>query len=125
MAKRSVQISSDVILRLGLAFVFIYAAISGFQHPEAWVGFVPHFVTNFISAKTFLDVFGVFQLILALALVTGKYIRYTAALSFLAITGLLVFNLNSLIVTFRDVGLACMALALFVGNPTNHHSRPK
>ncbi|MFA5004334.1 MAG: hypothetical protein WC498_03615 [Candidatus Saccharimonadales bacterium] len=102
-----------LILRLGLAFVFAYAAISAFRQPDAWVGFVPGFVTHFVSAKTFLDLFGAFQLVLAAALLSGRYVKYAAALAALSLAGLLVFNLSSLIVTFRDVGLVCMAAALF------------
>ncbi len=108
-----VQNSPALLLRLGLAFVFAYAAISGFRTPDAWLGFVPGFVTHFVSAKTFLGLFGVFQLGLAAVLVSGRYVRYAAALGFLLLAGLLVFNLNSLIITFRDVGLIFMAAALF------------
>ncbi len=103
----------SLLLRFGLAFVFAYAAISAFQHPGAWTGFVPGLVTKFISAKTFLDLFGIFQLVLAAALVIGRYIKYAAALATLSLAGLLVFNLSSFIVTFRDVGLIFMAAALF------------
>jgi uncharacterized membrane protein YphA (DoxX/SURF4 family) len=103
----------SLLLRIGLAFVFAYAAISSFQEPAAWVSFVPGFVTHFIQAKTFLDLFAVLELLLATALLAGKFVKYAAALAALSLVGLLVFNLNSLIVTFRDVGLTFMAAALF------------
>jgi uncharacterized membrane protein YphA (DoxX/SURF4 family) len=102
-----------LLLRVGLAFVFAYAAISAFREPAAWVSFVPGFVAHFIQAGTFLHLFSVFELLLAAALLAGKFVKYSAALATLSLAGLLVFNLNSLIVTFRDVGLTFMAAALF------------
>ena len=102
-------------MRLGLAFVFAYAAISAFQKPDAWLYFVPHFVTTFVPATLFLKLFGVLQLMIAAALVVGKYVRWAALLAALSLAGLLVFNLTSgkLLITFRDVGLTFMAAALY------------
>jgi hypothetical protein len=113
MRKQFQQRLPSLSLRFGLAFVFAYAAISAFRFPDAWVGFVPHFMTHFLSAKTFLDLFSIFQLFLAVVLISGKFVAYAAALAALTLIGLLVFNLNSFIVTFRDVGLICMAGSLF------------
>jgi uncharacterized membrane protein YphA (DoxX/SURF4 family) len=103
----------DLLLRIGLAFVFVYGAISALQQPGEWIGFVPHLATKFVAAKTFLDIFSVFQLILAAVLLSGRYVKYAAAVAALSLAGLLLFNLNSLVVTFRDVGLVFMAAALF------------
>lgn len=100
-------------LRLGLAFVLAYAAISAFRTPAAWLSFVPHLVTRFISADLFLKLFSVFQLAMAAALILGKYVRYTAALAGMSIAGLVAFNMNTFLITFRDVGLVFMAVALF------------
>ena len=102
-----------LLLRIGLAFVFAYAGISALRFPEAWIGFVPGIVTHFVGAKVFLTLISILQLLLAGALLIGKYVRYAAILATLFLLGLTLFNLSSLIVTFRDVGLICMAAALF------------
>jgi uncharacterized membrane protein YphA (DoxX/SURF4 family) len=102
-----------LLLRVGLAFVFAYAAISSFREPAAWVGFVPGLVQHILQATTFLHLFALFELLLAAAFIVGKFVRYAAALAVLSLAGLVIFNLNALLVTFRDIGLACMAAALF------------
>lgn len=101
------------LLRLGLAFVLGYAGISSFQHPLEWVGYMPHFLTAHIAATTLLKPFAVFELLLAVWLVSGKFVRYAALLAALLLAGIVVLNPSQLIITFRDVGLFCMALALF------------
>ena len=104
---------ASLVLRFGLAFVFVYAAISSFRRPDVWIGYIPSFTTHLLSAKASLDAAGVIQLILALALVIGKYVKYAALISGLLLAGIVVFNLSSLLITFRDVGLVCMAAALY------------
>jgi uncharacterized membrane protein YphA (DoxX/SURF4 family) len=100
------------LLRLGLAFVFIYAGVSSLQHPLYWTGYLPHFLTQNIAALTLIKIFAIYELILAAWLLSGKYIRYAAALYALTLAGIVVATPSQLIITFRDIGLVCMALAL-------------
>jgi len=101
-----------LILRIGLAAVLLYAAIDAFREPAAWVSFVPKFSTHFVNAKTSLDILSMVQIVIAGALLLGKYVRYAAGMAALLLAGILVFNLNALYETFRDFGLLSMALAL-------------
>ena len=101
-----------LLLRLGLAFVFAYAAIESLIHPGDWVGYMPHVATRFISADTLLKVVSVYQLVLVGWLLTGKYIRYAAGLCALTLAGITAANLGVFAITFRDVGLLLGALAL-------------
>ena len=101
------------LLRAGLAIVFLYAGIASLQHPLEWVGFLPAFLTAHIAATTLIKVFAVYELVLALWLISGKLIRYSALLCAVTLAGIVITNPSQLITTFRDIGLACMALALF------------
>ncbi len=103
---------AKVLLRIGLAGVFLYAAVSALRTPEAWLGFVPGFLTKLVSAKAVLDILAVLQLVLVVGLIVGRYLKVTAALSALLLASIILFNWNSLVVTFRDFGLVFMALAL-------------
>ncbi len=103
---------ASLLLRIGLAAVFVYAAVSAFLTPNAWLSYIPDFTTKYVSAKVSLDVMSVFQLVLAAVLISGKYLKYAAALSVLILTGILLFSLNELLITFRDIGLIFMAAAL-------------
>lgn len=102
------------LLRLGLAFVFGYAAVSSLQHPLEWTGYLPGFLTQHLSATGLLKVFSIYELLLTAWLLSGKYLRYGAALAALTLAGIVLVTPSQLIITFRDVGLACMALALAI-----------
>jgi uncharacterized membrane protein YphA (DoxX/SURF4 family) len=104
----------SLLLRAGLAIVFLYAAISAIRTPEAWISYVPSFTTRFVSAKTSLDGISTVQIILSIVLLSGKYVRYAAALSAALLAGIIVFNFSTLLITFRDIGLVFMAVALAV-----------
>ena len=103
---------ASLLIRIGLAGVFTYAAISAFRTPTAWISYIPAFTTKLVSAKLSLDIISVFQLLLAIALLTGKYLKYTALIAALLLGGIMVTNLNTLLITFRDFGLVLAALAL-------------
>jgi len=109
---------ASLLLRLGLAFVFLYAGISAFRQPEAWISFIPSFTTKFVAAKTSLDLISAMQIVLAVWLLSGVYIRYAALLATAFVVGLIAFNLNTLLITFRDVAIAAASLALFFMPPS-------
>jgi hypothetical protein len=99
----------SLLLRIGLALVFAYAAIDAFREPNAWIGFVPSAATHFVSAKLALDMLSIAQLVLVAALLFNQYIKYAALLSIAFLVGLMVTNPATFLITFRDVGLAFMA----------------
>jgi uncharacterized membrane protein YphA (DoxX/SURF4 family) len=101
-----------LLLRLGIAFVFAYAAIDSFIHPNDWVGYMPHVFDRFISPYTTLMIISVYQLVLVGWLLIGRYIRYAAILCALTLAGIIVANPNLVGITFRDVGLLLASLAL-------------
>ena len=107
-------ITAKVLLGVGLAFVFAYAGISSLQQPLEWIAYVPHVLTHTVSATTAIRVIAVVELVLALWLLSGKYAKYAALVSAVMLIGIVVSNFGQMLITFRDVGLVFMALALFV-----------
>lgn len=103
----------SLLVRVGLAAVFAYAAFDAFREPGAWIGFVPSFSDKFISAKLALDMLSIAQLVLVVALLFNMFIRLAALAAIGFLVGLMVFNPSTFLITFRDVGLAFMAGALF------------
>lgn len=103
---------APLMLRLGLAFVFVYAAISSFVTPRDWVGFLPTMMTDFIDADLLLKFFSTFELLLAAWLLSGVYVRLAGLVSALMMVGIVVTNPSVFIVSFRDIGLAFAGLAL-------------
>lgn len=104
--------NAKLLLRLGLAFVFLYVGISAFREPSAWIGFVPEYISQFIPADRFLQIHSVADIILGLWLLSGRALFLGAALSALTLAGIVFFNFASLDIIFRDIGLFFAALAL-------------
>jgi uncharacterized membrane protein YphA (DoxX/SURF4 family) len=102
-----------LLLRVGLASVFAYAAISSFVTPSDWVGFLPRFALHIGSTEVLLKLFSSFEIMLALWLLSGKLVKYAALVSAVLLAGIVVLNPKLLPITFRDVGLAFAAAALW------------
>ena len=113
-SKSNIQLAT-LILRTGLILVFAYAAVSSLQHPLEWIGFLPNFLTRLapFSATTLLKLFAVYELVLVAWLVSGKYVKYGALLCSATLLAIVLINTSQLITTFRDVGLACIGIALY------------
>lgn len=104
--------SAIIILRWGLAFVFFYAAIASLLRPQEWMGYFPRFLFGFLPPKAILSAFSFYEIVLAALLFSGKKLVWATALAIATFTGIIVFNLEFLDVTFRDVGLIMAGLAL-------------
>lgn len=104
--------SASFLLRIGLAFSFLYAAISAFIDATPWVGFIPPWVGEMIEPTTALYIFGVLEIIVAIWLLWGRKIFWAAGASVALLVCIIVPNLGSFPIIFRDITLLCAALAL-------------
>ena len=67
----------SLILRIALAFSFIYASISSFINPISWIGFFPNFLRNIFSDSLLLNSFSIFEVFLGIWLLIGKKLFYS------------------------------------------------
>jgi uncharacterized membrane protein YphA (DoxX/SURF4 family) len=104
--------AAALVLRLGLAFIFAYAGIASFFQPLEWTGYLPSFITNVVSATVAVQLMALIEVALAVWLVSGVCLFYAAIASTVLLAGITAVNINLLVITFRDVGLVCAALAL-------------
>ena len=108
------------LLRLALAFSFVYVGIASFTNPDLWAGFVPPFVSNIISFDIFLKLHGAFQIFLGLWLLFGRY-RFTAGIiAAVLLFGIALFHLSAWDIVFRDVSLGLASLAYAFSGKKNH-----
>ena len=112
MSKQKIPL---ILLRVGIAFTFFYAAIFSFLNPNDWIGFFPIFLRNLFGAQL-LNIFSFYELILGFWLLSGKYGFAASLISAATILGIIVFNLGALDIVFRDFGLFFAALALALLN---------
>lgn len=103
---------SKTFLRFGLAFSFIYAAISSLINPSNWIGFIPEFLTKIISGNVLLTVSSIYELALGIWLISGKKEYFSAILASITLFLITVSNLGALDIIFRDIALLFASLAL-------------
>ena len=113
MAKLTINNPTSLLLRLGLATIFLYAAISSFLAPEEWVGYFPQFLRDIISPNILLPIFSVYELLLTVWLLSGLYVQYAALLSAATLAGIVVANFQLFAITFRDIAMIFAAIALY------------
>ncbi len=102
----------SISLRIGLAFVYMYAAFFISWDVKTGAKYVPPFVTSIIPLQTFLILFGVFEIFLSIWILTGKFKLYSALISaafLIMITGL---NYSYFGVLFRNIALIAASFAL-------------
>jgi uncharacterized membrane protein len=100
-------------LRAGLAFVLSYAATSSFFHPETFARYFPSFMPG-TWATELLPVFAVFEMLLAVGLMTERWTYAASTLAGLTMVAIIVLNPGAFDVLFRNVAIACGAFALAV-----------
>jgi|SRR5688572_25161462 len=100
------------LLRLGLAAVLLYAGISTLATPSDWIGYLPSFVTDIVDGELFLKLFALFQLVLALWLLSGYNLHLAGLVCLATFSGILLGNLSLLEITFRDIVAICASAAL-------------
>jgi len=102
------------ILRTAIASVFAYAAISSFITPDNWIGYFPSFLRHLIPQNILLTGFSIYELALAVWLLSGKFTFFAALLSVLTLTGIIVVNFDQLDILFRDFAIILSAVSLAV-----------
>jgi len=111
------------LLRVGVAFSFLYPAIDSFFHPNTWVGFFPSW---FIAAVPFdmltLSVlFSVLEIVIATGILIMPRPIIPAISAILVLGVIIVFDWSALDIVFRDVSILLMALALIVLHKKYHY----
>ena len=105
--------TANWLLRIALAVVFLYAAISSFANPEDWIGFLPSLLTAHFPGDTILKLFSIGEIVLAVWLLMGIYTRWAAVACALMLAGIVISNPTLFAISFRDAGLFFAAVALF------------
>lgn len=103
----------SLLLRVGVAFAFIYPAVAAFFNPIAWVGYFPGFIIDVIPFEiVLLHIFGISEIIIALWILSGKRIFIPSMLVVIYLFFIVAFNWGQMDVIFRDIPIMFMALAL-------------
>lgn len=104
---------APIVLRLGLAGVFIWFGLSQIFDPNAWVSYIPDLAIYFIGmpAVALVLINGIFEVAMAILLAFGIWVRPVAGLLFLHMCGIVAtVGLDSIGV--RDIAIATGLLSV-------------
>jgi hypothetical protein len=110
------QRAVNLLLRISIASVFLYAAVAATLQPQNWIWYIPQFARDIFPGKFLLFGFSSYQLLLSLWILSGRRTFYAASLASLTFLGIISVNLNVLDVLFRDFAIFFASLALAVGS---------
>lgn len=101
------------LLRIGVAFAFLYPPVAAVFDPVSWLGYFPHFIRALpIDSLVLLHGFGIIEIVLALWVLSGWRIRIPSFLMTAMLLAIVAFNLAQIDVIFRDLSIASVTLAL-------------
>lgn len=106
---------APVVLRIGLALVFLWFGSQQLLHMAMWIGLIPKSLVSMtgFTASTFVHFNGSFEIVFGLCLLFGFFTRTVAlllALHMLDITYVVGYGATGT----RDFGLSIAAIALFL-----------
>lgn len=105
---------SSLLLRIGVAFAFLYPPFNALSNPDSWIGYFPKFIHGLLPDPVLLHGFGLVEVIIALWILSGKKIFWPSFVAGLMLLTIVIANLNNFEVLFRDLSIAAMAFALAV-----------
>ena len=107
---------APAILRIGMALVFFYFAISQILAPQDWTGYLPEFLQNTTNPVMFIYANIAFELIFGTLLILGIFTRIASLLLGLHLLGIsIALGWNA--VAVRDYGLTIATLVIFLNGP--------
>lgn len=109
-----------ILLRLSIGSVFLYAAVAAALEPYNWIGFIPQIATKIVPTEILLTGFSLFQLILAVWILSGWETFYGSLIAAFTLLGIIVANWSDLNILFRDFAVFFAALALAAGSHKSH-----
>ncbi len=101
-----------LVLRIGVAFAFLYPPIDAHFHPDSWIGYFPSFLVGVLPDQILLSLFGLLEVAIAFWILSGKRIFIPSVLATIMLAAIVFFNWSGFEVLFRDVSIGASALAL-------------
>ena len=110
----------NLLLRMGVAFAFLFPAINAVFDPLSWIGYFPKFLHGVAPDLVLLHGFGIVEVVIALWILSGKRILVPSLLAMAMLFSIVLLNLQDFHILFRDLVIALTAGALALGARDNN-----
>jgi hypothetical protein len=105
---------ADLTLRIGAAFAFLFPAINALYDPYSWLGYFPKFMQGVVPDIVLLHTFGAIEVLIALWILSGKYIFWPSCVATLMLIAIVLFDSANFQILFRDLSIAAITFSLAI-----------
>ena len=107
--------AAPVVLRLAMAFIFVWFGFSQFLNPASWTGFVPAWAFNLsgISSTTIVYLNSIFEMVAGVVLAMGIWARWVALLLSVHLF-VISISMGTSAIGMRDLGLSFSTFCIFL-----------
>ena len=107
-----------LLMRLAVAFSFLYPAVSAWFDPYAWIGYFPAPVLDLAGSnpELMLHAWGVAEILLALWVLFAVRVYVPSTIMAILLMAVVIANPSQFPILFRDVSIALAAASLAVVN---------
>lgn len=111
-----------LVMRLAVAFSFIYPAVAAWFDPYSWIGYFPGFVLDLAGEhpELLLHAWGAIEIALALWVLFGKHVYVPSVIMTFALLLVVIANPGQFPILFRDISIALAAVSLALVNKRKH-----
>jgi hypothetical protein len=112
-----------LLMRLAVAFSFVYPAVAALFDPYAWIGYFPGFLLTLAGGHDMLllHAWGALEIALALWVLFAKKVYVPSVIMAVLLALVVLFNPGQFPILFRDVSIALAALSLAAVNYRKVH----
>lgn len=110
------------LLRIGIAFSFLYPAIDSLFNSDTWVGFFPNWLLSIspVDVIVLATIFSVIEIFIAVGILLMPKPTLPTLTAIIVLGAIIVFNWSALDIVFRDISILIMAIALIVLHKKQH-----
>jgi len=101
-----------LILRIAIAFAFLYVAYAALKDPISWLAFIPASIVKNFPQTLLLSGLAIGHSAIGLWLLSGWKIFWPSLLASIYLFATVAFNIPQIDIVFRDISLGLVALAL-------------
>ncbi len=112
----------QLVLRIGIAFAFLYPPLSALFDPVAWLSYFPAWMLGYVPDAVLLHSFGVLEVVLGIWILSGWRVFLPSVVATLILVAVVLIDLYNFDVLFRDLSIAAAGLALAI--MTYGHTAP-
>ena len=103
-----------LLLRIAVAFAFLYPPIAALFDPSSWIGYFPSFTRGIVSGAGLVPRFRALEIVIGFWILWGKHIFLPSLAATVILAAIVIFDWREMDVVFRDVSIALASAALAV-----------